>query len=509
MNHHVPTAPGRSISSPIDTQWDDAELTSPLDSSENPFGDGSHFPARFGNFRLLRPVGSGGMGCVFAAWDETLERTVALKIISPRVARYPVLAERMRTEARAAARLSHPAIANVYSLGEAQGLPFIAMEFLTGQDLSQRIRATGPMEPREALRLILTAAEGLAYAASRHVIHRDIKPANLFLCEDGTLKIMDFGLAKRLDLDSGLTQSGTLVGTPAYMAPEQAYGGPADARSDMYSLGCTFFSLLAGHAPYARQTPLKVLYHHANTPLPIPSTWETVADGGLVRLLKKLTAKDPDERYAEWSEAVADLRVLLPALKEPALPLPQTPIPRPRRSPWFPRLAATFVLAALAGGAWAVLGKPAPAPLPPAAPQTVTVSAPTHPEEDLSQATVEDIQRGAQILWDAGLPAPPALLAQTALNSARETQDTIGAWAAANSPESSTHREQFQAFVREKEPGLNPRQKVRLLSYAAILFPEDSKTLAQRWEPELSAAGDASPRARLRDRLPGENRTRQ
>jgi len=221
-----------------------------------------------GGYEVLGLLGQGGMGRVYQARDLRLGRMVALKIVhAPAFLRQELFA-RFAREARLLSEVVHPNVAQVYSAGELEGVPWYAMEHIEGPTLGQLLERRGRLSGRQCLDYLIEAAAGLYAAAEHGVIHRDIKPSNLMLGADGHLKIVDFGLARRLDEDSSLTRSQGVLGTPRYMSPEQALGGAIDHRSDMYSLGATFYHLFAGEPPFAGTSFASVALQHIQTPLP-------------------------------------------------------------------------------------------------------------------------------------------------------------------------------------------------------------------------------------------------
>ena len=217
------------------------------------------------HFELLEPIGVGGMAAVMRARDTQLERFVALKILPPDMAQDEENVRRFHQEARAAAKLDHENIARVYFCGEDQGLHFIAFEFVEGVNLRMMLEERGRLPVADAVRIILQIATGLEHAASRGVVHRDVKPSNIIISPNGRAKLVDMGLARSLEPhhDGGLTQSGVTLGTFDYISPEQALEPrEADSRSDVYSLGCTFYHVLTGQAPVPEGTAAKKLHHH-------------------------------------------------------------------------------------------------------------------------------------------------------------------------------------------------------------------------------------------------------
>jgi serine/threonine-protein kinase len=298
------------------------------------------------------------MGVVYLATDTKLERPVALKIISPDYASLPQSVERLQQEAKAAARLIHPHIVAVYALGEAAGKHYIAMELLEGVDLAERLAHGGPLPLTTALRYTRQSSEALAYAAERQIIHRDIKPSNLFITTKDEAKVMDFGLAKCLDSDTSLTVSGSLIGTPSYMSPEQGAGGDLDYRSDMYSLGCTLFTMLTCKKPFEGRSPLEVLMQHNYKPLPIPPLWRSRYGSEFITFLEKMTAKKPEDRYGTWKEVLAALAVL--EVKAKALEAnPVSSAPRSEKRWMVPAIVGTVAVVGIGAGVAAMMMGPA------------------------------------------------------------------------------------------------------------------------------------------------------
>ena len=218
-------------------------------------------------YELEELVGTGGMSSVYRARDRLLERYVAIKILHEHYSRDDDYIERFRREARAAAKLSHPNIVTVIDRGEADGRQFIVFEFVDGQNLKQVIASRGRLPVREALELGIQIGRALAFAHAQGLVHRDVKPQNVLL-GGGDVKVTDFGIARSLDVNIGLTQTGTVVGTGEYISPEQATGRRADERSDVYSLGVVVYELLAGEPPYSGDSFVAVAMRHVNDPVP-------------------------------------------------------------------------------------------------------------------------------------------------------------------------------------------------------------------------------------------------
>ena len=217
---------------------------------------------RIGRYRVIGRIGRGGMGMVYRGLDETLEREVALKTLTTEGTLDEESRRRFEIEAKAAAKLQHPNIVTVFELSQDRGVPYIAMELLSGIDLETLMRTGEPLLFQEKLEVVIQICRGLSYAHEHGVVHRDIKPSNIRLLDDGTVKIMDFGIAKLGG--TNLTKSGMMVGTIHYMSPEQVRGRPLDGRSDVFSAGVILYELLAGHRPFRGPGATEILYKIVN-----------------------------------------------------------------------------------------------------------------------------------------------------------------------------------------------------------------------------------------------------
>ncbi|HSD67607.1 MAG TPA: protein kinase [Vicinamibacteria bacterium] len=271
------------------------------------------------HYRVLEEIGRGGMGVVYRALDTSLGREVALKVLKLAAGRDAEQERRLKVEARAAASLAHPAVSVVYEIDEAEGATFIAMELVRGRPLAALL-AGAPMEPARALDLAIEVAEGLAEAHARGVVHRDLKPKNVMLTESGHAKIIDFGLAKLVrphpPFESGAdtpawgdTDPGRILGTAAYMSPEQVRGAEVDARSDLFAFGALVYEMLSGEPAFRRETGVETLHAVLKEPGPrLPEAALGAAGPVLQRVLDRCLAKDPADRYASAGDLLSDLR---------------------------------------------------------------------------------------------------------------------------------------------------------------------------------------------------------
>ena len=260
-------------------------------------------------YDVVRPLGSGGMGEVYLARDLTLDRDVALKLLRSQYANDGDSAERFKREATSAARLSHPNIVQVYDRGDTEdGTSYIAMEYVPGGTLKERITQDGPLDSRVAASIGYQVAEALGAAHAKGVIHRDIKPQNVLITASGAAKVADFGIARALSAaNDSRTKTGTVMGTAGYMSPEQALGEPATPKSDLYSLGIVLYEAVTGRLPFTAENPIAVSMKHVNeTPRPPKQLNPDVPDGMNATILK-LLAKDPADRHADADELAEDL----------------------------------------------------------------------------------------------------------------------------------------------------------------------------------------------------------
>jgi serine/threonine-protein kinase len=273
-------------------------------------------PASFGRFRVIGEIGRGAMGVVYRAEDPTLGRVVAIKTITltgteEERAHFEA---RFLQEARAAGGVSHPAIVTIYDYGREGDTAFMAMEVLEGRELRDLIQSGG-IPPAEAVEIAARVAEALAFAHERGIVHRDVKPGNIMVLADGRVKIMDFGIA-RLDAPGVRTETGVLLGSPRYMAPEQVAGRPFDHRADVFSLGVVLYEMLTGAAPFGGGDIPQLMFQVMNAAVPPPSRANPSLPAVLDFIVARALKKNPEERYGSATEFAQDLRASLPEVAQ-------------------------------------------------------------------------------------------------------------------------------------------------------------------------------------------------
>lgn len=293
---------------------------------------------RVGRYVDLKLLGQGGMGAVYRARDPELDRLVAIKVMLDAT---PDFVARFRREAQSIARLQHPNIVQVYDFGvegeagagPAGGTPYFVMELIEGTPLDAIVRERGRLQPIEAIRLIRQAAQGLAAAHRAGIVHRDVKPSNLIVDGRGQLKLVDFGIARVQTSGQALTGAAALMGTPGYMAPEQAAGRPIDHRADIYALGLTLFELLSGQPPYSAPDPISLVVKNMQEPLPDLRTRGFGIPDELAQLVEQMGAKEPDERIQSCEAVIAALDDIVQRIETGKLPEPRQHAPTDRMVP--------------------------------------------------------------------------------------------------------------------------------------------------------------------------------
>jgi len=260
-------------------------------------------------FELIRKLGEGGMGATYLARQVSMDRLVALKILRKKLSEKSRFIDRFRREARVAGRLNHQNIVQAMDVGESAGFHYLVMEYVEGRNLVDMLPEDEAMDEKTAVGYVRQIADALVFANEQKIIHRDIKPDNIMVTSDGVAKLCDFGLAKQTAEDSSLTQTGVAMGTPHYISPEQARGKTdTDIRGDIYSLGATLYHLVTGQTPYQGPTAAVVMTKHLNEQLPWPQDVNDSVSDGCARVITKMMAKDPEDRYQKPEDLVADLK---------------------------------------------------------------------------------------------------------------------------------------------------------------------------------------------------------
>jgi serine/threonine-protein kinase len=263
-----------------------------------------------GRYRLDARIAAGGMSTVYRAFDETLERQVAIKLMNREVSADSDQLERFRREARAVAQLNHPHVVGVIDAGEDEGRPYIVFEYVEGETLKERIRRHGRLAIAESIAYAVEIGRALGAAHARHIVHRDVKPQNVLIDEEGTAKVTDFGIARTLE-EEGLTADGRVLGTTDYVAPEQALGRQVTGQSDLYSLGVVLYEMLTGEVPFKGENQIAVAMKHVREALPDVQAKRPEVSAALAAVLDRATAKRVEDRYADDAELIADLEDVL------------------------------------------------------------------------------------------------------------------------------------------------------------------------------------------------------
>lgn len=269
-----------------------------------------------GRYRLEERVAAGGMGTVFAAVDERLDRRVAVKVLKPELASDPRFVERFRREARAAGALSHPNVATVFDFGEDGDEPFIVMELIEGRDLARVLREEGPLPPDRARRIAAQMCAALAHAHAAGLVHRDVKPANVILGDADRVKVTDFGIARAAG-ESTLTATGSVLGSAHYMSPEQTRGAPVTPAADVYSTGIVLYEMLTSSLPFTGESALAVAMRHVSDDVPAPSALNHDVPADLDEVVRRATAREPAQRWGGAAEMGAALEGAPPAQTAP------------------------------------------------------------------------------------------------------------------------------------------------------------------------------------------------
>ena len=280
-------------------------------SSTSQESSGKSKASELGDFKLLKKLGEGGMGEVYLAHQQGLDRMVALKVLSKQLGKKETFVERFFREARAMARLDHPNVLKVFAVETDKGRHYVAIEYVDGQSMQDWVNQLGHLSVADAVLVTILCAQALVHAHEASLVHRDIKPDNVLVTRTGHVKVADFGLAKAADEDVSMTQSGTGMGTPLYMAPEQARNAKTvDLRADIYALGCSFYYFLTGELPFQGETALELVMAKEKGLFTSARKLNNEIPDRLALLVDRMIAKDPDHRYADCTELLADLNAM-------------------------------------------------------------------------------------------------------------------------------------------------------------------------------------------------------
>ncbi len=261
----------------------------------------------FGHYQVVEELGRGGMGVVYKAWEPTLDRFVAIKVLADNLAHDESIKQRFIREAKAMATINHPNVIHIHTIGEEDGLPYFAMEFIQGSSLSEILKQGNVLSLPHARNIIYQACKGLLGAHKKGLIHRDIKPDNLMVTDEGLLKVVDFGIALSHNTEEKLTNTGEMVGTPGYVSPEAYIGQLIDKRADIFSLGIVFYEILAGRVPFENDSPLGLMLEVVQAEILDVREVNKKIDKNTSKILKKMLAKSPDERYQNCEQIISDL----------------------------------------------------------------------------------------------------------------------------------------------------------------------------------------------------------
>ena len=372
-----------------------------------------------GRYVVKKLLGAGGMGAVFLADDLTLERTVAIKVLPPDMSRDERVVARFQREAKTAAKLDHRNIIPIHRVESESGLHYFVMKYVTGRSLDAILEGGQPLPVPLATRVLTEAAAALGHAHQRGVVHRDVKPANIMLDADDQVVLTDFGISKAGDLTSQLTQTGMIIGTPYYMAPEQATGREVDGRADQYSLAVLGFQLFTGTLPFTGDSAHTIIYRHVSEEAPLVSSLRGDAPAAVVATLARALRKQPEERFPTMEEFASALRgdvgAKLPVSRAPATRVMNaatvrmaTPQRTKRRSRWPAAIAGVLVTAVIGVAAmWLVRGRVGPSAVA-ASPSETQAQPPASANPSPVMATTDTISSPVSSTADSVIATAPA-----------------------------------------------------------------------------------------------------
>jgi serine/threonine protein kinase len=467
-------------------------------------------PTELGPYRLTKLLGRGGMGEVWQAFDTKLERDVAVKLMRKELLANEEAVKRFAREARAVARLNHPNIVQVYTFGDEQGVLYFVMELVEGETITQRMKQCGTVPLGECVFMLLQAIEGLSYANARGIIHRDIKPSNLMLTPDFRIKIADFGLAKMIEHDTQMTAAGTTMGSPNYMSPEQARGEEADHRSDIYALGISFYQMLTGSLPFTAEQPITVLLKQIQEPLPEPVMLQALENGRALEVLKKMTQKDPEQRYQTYGGLAAAISALAPDVRVKGSHIATTTMPTPG-SPGVPSSSSSvapnsaaveppLLPAAVPTEPMAAAGEPAlhggpempPPPPPPPTTQSSEIRTQNYSQAPLPQAPPPPRPAHTNFFMIAAAAGTAAVVALGALFAFNHLQQRRNNGEPRSYSEAAPAPAQTAAVSTSTPDG--PAPTVSVASPSPVVSPVPSATPANSPAPTPSASPTAVAR---------------
>ena len=434
-------------------------------------------------YRILRPIGEGGMASVFLALQESLDREVALKVMAPALAANSEFTERFLKEGRITAKLQHQNLVTVFDIGTHAGIYYLAAEYIPGGTLKERIDAGG-LSTGEILDIAVEVARGLDFAHGKGFVHRDVKPGNILFRNDGSVVLADFGIAKAMDSSSSSTVAGASIGTPDYMSPEQARAEPVDGRSDLYSLGTVLFEMLTGAPPYQASDPFTVALMHVTHPLPkLPAdlAW-------LQPLIDQMMAKQAVERYQNGAEFIAAAHKLLASAPEAAGALSRTAakssnrisstIQRTRvvsrddaRPRWLWPVLGAVVALLLGFGFWALLRTP----VQPAAEQVPLTVIPAQPAAPLAQSQVDPNGSGNDGVNANGIKVP------------RPLEEQLGGDVAAWLTQADSYKQ--YGLTSKRDPGrhlVDPDDDSAVSFYRKVLAAQPENQQARKGMQEIA-----------------------